>query len=155
MHVHFLEDEEGVVISGTISAIVGGRTISAGAGTFVRFPRGVAHRWWNASEETLVVEGLARPLVDLDRYLQGAFDVLNAGPPGRPSLFYMAHLALRHEHTQSLVMLPRPLQAVLFRVVVGVGALLGKYRGRGWPGCPSKSLAIPERTSRPEGSLRI
>jgi hypothetical protein len=36
--------------------------------------------------------------------------------------------------------MPRPVQTVLFRVVVAIGTLLGRYRGHDWPGCPSRCL---------------
>ena len=70
-------------------------------------------------------------------------EVLNAGSANRPPLFYMAHLLLRHRHTQTLLIMPRPIQAVLFRVIVTVGTLLGRYRGDGWPGCPSRCVGAP------------
>jgi hypothetical protein len=79
----------------------------------------------------------------LDRFLQAIFDVLNAGPADRPPLFYMAHLLLRHRHTQTLRIMPPPIQAVLFRVIVAVGTLLGRYRGEDWPGCPSRCVGAP------------
>jgi hypothetical protein len=55
----------------------------------------------------------------------------------------MAHLLLRHRHTQILVIMPRPVQAVLFPVIVAVGTLLGRYRGDDWPGCPSRCVGAP------------
>jgi hypothetical protein len=55
----------------------------------------------------------------------------------------MAHLLLRHRRTQTLVIMPRPLQAVLFRVIVAVGTLLGRYRGEDWPGCPARCVGAP------------
>jgi len=55
----------------------------------------------------------------------------------------MAHLLLRHRQTQTLLIMPRPIQAALFRVIVGVGTLLGRYRGEDWPGCPSRCLGAP------------
>jgi mannose-6-phosphate isomerase-like protein (cupin superfamily) len=143
LHIHVAEDEEGVVRSGTLSAVLNGRRFTAGPGEQVSLPRGSTHRWWNDGTESLVFEGYARPAVDLDRFLEAIFEVLNAGSAGRPPLFYMAHLLLRHRHTQTLVIMPRPIQAVLFRVIVTVGTLLGRYRGDGWPGCPSRCVGAP------------
>ena len=143
LHIHLAEDEEGSVRSGTLSAVLDGRRLTAGAGEQVSFPRGSAHRWWNDGNEPVVFEGYARPVVDLDRFLQAIFEVLNAGSDGRPPLFYMAHLLLRHRHTQRLLIMPRPIQAVLFRVIVTVGTLLGRYRGDDWPGCPSRCVGAP------------
>ena len=57
LHIHVAEDEEGVVRSGTLSAVLNGRRITAGSGERVSFPRGSAHRWWNDGNEALVFEG--------------------------------------------------------------------------------------------------
>jgi len=143
MHVHYLEDEEGRVVSGRLSAAVGGRRVHAGSGETVRLPKGVPHRWWNEGDEPVEFEGFTRPLADLDRYLQAVFEVMNAGARNRPPLFYLAHVALRHRRTQAALIMPRPLQAVLFRAVVAVGTILGRYRGTDWPGCPARCTGAP------------
>jgi mannose-6-phosphate isomerase-like protein (cupin superfamily) len=144
MHIHFAEDEEGHIRAGTLSAVIQGRAITAGPGQSTSIPRGAAHRWWNAGDEPLVFEGFAGPAVDLDRYLQAVFEVMNAGPPGRPPLFYLAHLALRHRHTQAVLVMPAPVQAVFFRVLVALGWLLGRYRGNDWPGSPARCTGVPD-----------
>ena len=143
LHIHAAEDEEGVVRSGTLSAVLNGRRLTAGTGERVSLPRGSTHRWWNDGNEPLVFEGYARPAVDLDRFLHAIFEVLNAGSAKRPPLFYMAHLLVRYRRTQTLVIMPRPIQAVLFRVITTVGTLVGRYRGDGWPGCPSRCVGAP------------
>lgn len=143
LHIHHLEDETGAVTAGTLSADVGGRRINAGPGQSVELPRGIPHRWWNEGEAPLAFEGQVRPAVDLDRYLQAIFEVMNAGPKNRPPLIYMAHAALRHRQTQTALILPRPLQAVVFRVAVLLGTLLGRYRGTEWPGCPARCTGAP------------
>jgi len=89
LHIHVAEDEEGFARTGTVSAVLNGRRISACSGERVSFPRGSAHRWWNDGNEPLVLEGYVQPVVDFDRFLQALFEVVNAGPDGRPPLFYM------------------------------------------------------------------
>jgi mannose-6-phosphate isomerase-like protein (cupin superfamily) len=143
MHIHFAEDEEGRITAGTVSLVVDGQRKAVRAGEFTAIPHGLPHRWWNEGDEPLQFEGYAKPLVDLDRYLQAVFEVMNAGPEGRPSLFYMGHVALRHRRTQAVLLMPQPIQWVLFRVVVAIGTLLGRYRGTDWPGCPSRCLGVP------------
>lgn len=143
LHRHMEEHEEGVVVAGTLAAELDGRRLTLGTGEPVILPRGSAHRWWNGGTDTLQFDGHARPVVDLDRFLQATFEVLNAGPEGRPPIFYMAHVALRHRKTQVLLAIPRPVQAVLFRVIVAVGTVLGRYRGSEWPGCPARCLGAP------------
>lgn len=144
MHIHHAEDEEGEIVAGTLSADVGGKLVEVGAGGTVRLPKGVPHRWWNGGDQPLAFNGAARPIVDLDRYLQAVFEVINAGPPGRPPLVYLAHVALRHRHTQSVLVMPAAVQAIVFRVAVLIGTLSGRYRGTAWPGCPARCSGAPE-----------
>ena len=143
LHVHFREHEEGTVLAGTLSTEVDGRVFRVEAGGTAPLPMGSAHRWWNDGDEVLVFEGIATPVVDLDVYLQAAFEVLNSGPASRPPLFYIAHLAWRHRKTQAVLFAPRWLQAVLVPVVVLVGTVLGRYRGTDWPGCPAGRSPAP------------
>jgi hypothetical protein len=79
----------------------------------------------------------------LDRYLQAIFEIMNAGPDGRPPLFYIAHAALRHRRTQAVLIMPGPIQALVFRALVLLGTVLGYYRGDDWPGCPSRCAGAP------------
>ena len=144
LHIHHFEDEEGRVTTGTLAAEVGGQRIDAGPGQPVHLPRGSAHRWWNGGDDLLAFEGYVRPAVDFDRYIQAVFEVMNAGGPGRPPLFYLAHVALRHRRTQTVLVMPRAIQALLFRVVLVLGTLLGRYRGTDWPGCPARCTGAPE-----------
>jgi quercetin dioxygenase-like cupin family protein len=143
LHIHYLEDEEGRVTTGTLSVEVGGRRIDARPGERVQLPRGVPHRWWNAGDDVMEFEGSARPAADFDRYVQAIFEVMNAGTPNRPPLFYLAHVILRHRHTQAALVMPSIVQAILFRAVVALGTLLGRYRGTTWPGCPARCTGAP------------
>jgi len=144
LHIHHLEDEEGWITAGTLSAEVDGQRLTFRPGEAVRLPRGVPHRWWNEGDELLAFEGYTRPAGDFDRYLQAVFEVMNAGPPNRPPLFYLAHLALRHRRTQTVLVLPPVIQGLLFRAVVFVGTLSGRYRGTQWPGCPARCTGASE-----------
>ena len=143
LHVHFAEDEHGEVISGTLSAMLDGKTIQVNAGSRARVPKGSAHRWWNDGDQELVFQGVATPAVDLDRYLQAVFEVINAGPLRRPPIFYLAHVMHQHRHTQLVLAAPRLVQRVLFPIIVFLGTVLGKYRGTDWPGCPVRCTGAP------------
>ena len=143
LHIHFKEHEEGTVIAGTLAAVVDGVQVRIEQGGLARLPMGSAHRWWNGGTETLRFDGVVRPVIDLDRYLSAAFDVMNSGPPRRPPLFYIAHVAWRHRKTQTVLIAPRWIQAVLFPTIVLIGTLLGRYRGTDWPGCPDRCQAAP------------
>ncbi|MGH9680218.1 MAG: cupin domain-containing protein, partial [Candidatus Acidiferrales bacterium] len=100
--------------------------------------------WWNAGEDLLEFNGRIVPVVDLDRYLQAIFAVVNASQSGRPSLFYLAHIVWRHRHTQELKVPPVAIQRLVFPVVLLIGHVLGKYRGDTWPGSPASCTGAPE-----------
>src|SRR5262245_189538 len=143
LHVHYFEDEHITVHSGTLSAMLDGRKIVIEAGSGAVLPAGSVHRWWNEGDVPLVLRGFAKPVVDLDRYLQATFEVVNAGTSERPPLFHMAHLLWRHRKTQRLRMGPAWIQSVVFPVIVAIGTMLGKYRGTDWPGCPARCSDAP------------
>jgi quercetin dioxygenase-like cupin family protein len=142
LHVHLQELEEGVVKAGTLGALVGVEKITVQAGGTVRLPAGIAHRWWNAGNDLLEFNGQVVPVVDLDRYLQAVFAVLNAGN-GRASIFHLAHVLWRHRETQ-LMAVPAPaIQRIVLPVVLFIGRILGKYRGSNWPGSPESCPGAP------------
>lgn len=125
LHIHHAETEEGMVRAGRLAATVDGRLVTV---------------------DTLHFTGLVRPVVDLDVFLEAAFDVLNRGQEGRPSPFYMAHLAWRHRKTQTILFAPRWLQRVLVPAIVLIGTALGRYRGTSWPGFRASAPREAART---------
>jgi quercetin dioxygenase-like cupin family protein len=144
LHVHLAQREEGVVLGGVLSGLVGRQRVTVHTGESSVFPAGVPHRWWNDGDEPLTFTGRVVPAGDLDQFLQGMFAVVNAGPPRRPPLFYMAHVLNRHRETQRIAAIPAPILKVLLPMVVFIGTLLGKYRGNTWPGAPATCTGAPE-----------
>jgi quercetin dioxygenase-like cupin family protein len=143
LHVHIQEHEKGVVKAGTLGALVGAEKIIVPTGETVTLPAGIAHRWWNAGDDLLEFNGQVVPVVDLDRYLQAVFAVLNASANGRPSIFHLAHVLWRHRDTQ-LMAVPAPaIQRIVLPVVLFIGRILGKYRGSNWPGSPESCPGAP------------
>ena len=146
LHKHVLEVEEGTVASGTLGGTVDGKKVVIPAGGSASFPNGVVHAWWNEGQDTLFFNGRATPAVDLDKFLQALFAVINAGDGKRPPMFYLAHVLWRHRRTQVIVEPPVAVQRIVFPVVLLVGHLLGKYRSDDWPGAPGSCPGAPEVT---------
>jgi hypothetical protein len=144
LHVHIHEHEQVIVKAGTLGALVGTEKIILPAGGTAIFPAGMPHRWWNTGDDLLELSGQVVPSVDLDRYLQAMFAVLNASASGRPSIFYLAHVLWRHRQTQAIMAPPQAIQRVVFPMVLLVGRILGKYRGDSWPGSPASCTGAPE-----------
>ena len=143
LHIHFHEREEVIVKAGTLGAQIGNEKVVVPTGGTAVLPAGVVHKWWNAGDDLLELSGRVIPANDLDRYLQATVAVLNASPSGRPSIFYIAHVAWRHRHAQAVAMPPRAIQRVIFPLILFVGRVLGKYRGSSWPGSPESCPGAP------------
>jgi uncharacterized cupin superfamily protein len=143
LHIHALEDEQGQVVSGTLSASLDGKNLTLGPGSSAHFPKGSRHRWWNGGDDELVFQGIATPAVDLDRFLHALFEVLNAGEAHRPPVFYLAHVLYRHRKTQTTLVMPRIVQSFMLPMTVLIGTVIGKYRGNAWPGCPERCVGAP------------
>jgi hypothetical protein len=143
LHVHFHQREEGQVKAGTLGGQVGKEKIVVPAGGTAAFAAGTRHKWWNAGDDLLEFSGQAIPAVDLDRFLQGVFAVLNASPNGRPSMFYLAHVLWRHRESQLIATPPQAIQRIVFPVILFIGRVLGKYRGSSWPGSPESCPGAP------------
>lgn len=142
-HVHFEEREEGRVQVGTLGARIGEQHLVVQTGGDAAFPAGVVHSWWNAGETLLEFSGRVVPAVDLDQYLQALFAVFNASITDKPSIFYLAHVLWRHRRTQAVVTPPVAIQRILFPMVLLIGHVLGKYKGKDWPGCPETCTGAP------------
>ena len=143
LHVHFHEQEKIIVKAGTLGAQRGTEKIIVPAGGTAAIPAGILHRWWNAGDDLLELSGTAIPALDLDRFLQAVFAVLNASSNGRPSIFHMAHVLWRHRETQLLTVPPPAVQRIFFPVLLFIGRILGKYRGSSWPGAPESCNGAP------------
>ena len=143
LHVHIHEHEEVIVKAGTVGALVGTEKIIVPAGGTAIFPAGIPHRWWNAGDDLLELSGQVVPSVDLDRYLQAVFAVLNASSTGRPSIFHFAHVLWRHRNTQSFSIPAPAIQRIVLPVILFIGRILGKYRGSNWPGSPDSCPGAP------------
>src|SRR4051812_7533207 len=50
-HIHYREDELSYVLRGEIGVRIGDRDYTAGPGSYVFKPRGIAHTFWNAAPE--------------------------------------------------------------------------------------------------------
>src|SRR5262245_24132149 len=135
LHIHFKEHEEGTVIAGTLAAEVDGVQVRVEQGGLVRLP--------------------------MDRLLSAIFDVINSGPARRPPVFYMAHLLWRHRKTQTLLIAPQWIQAMLFPTIVLVGTLLGRYSippyrlARRVSASPNRSRVKPILSMIPRNRLHI
>ena len=129
MHVHHLQEEGLTVEQGRMGwQRLGEEEHVAEAGESVTFAPGEMHRFWNAGDDELVCSGYVRPPDNLEYFLTQVYASMKAGGNDRPRLFDAAYLLTRYRSEFGMAEPPRPVQRVLFPVVVAVGRLLGRHR---------------------------
>jgi quercetin dioxygenase-like cupin family protein len=128
MHVHHLQEEVIVVVSGRVGFQVPGQEPQyATAGETKVFGPGVAHKWWNAGDVELHMTGWVKPPLNLEYFLSELFAATARNGGARPGLFDIAFLATRYRTEFTMVEIPIAVQRVVFPIVLALGFLLGKY----------------------------
>jgi len=128
MHVHHLQEEGIVVVSGRVGFQVPGQEPQyATAGETKVFGAGVAHKWWNAGDVELHMTGWVKPPLNIEYFLSEIFGATERNGGARPGLFDIAFLATRYRTEFTMLEIPMPVQRVVFPVVVAFGFMLGKY----------------------------
>jgi hypothetical protein len=118
------------------------------------FAAGARHKWWNAGDDHLEFSGQAIPAVDLDRYLEGVFAVVNASPNGRPSIFYIAHVLWRHRNSQLIATPPQAIQRIVFPFCSSVASWENTV-DRAGPVRPSRAQVLRLWTLTPRAALLV
>jgi quercetin dioxygenase-like cupin family protein len=135
MHVHHLQEEGLTVEQGTMGwQRPGEEEHLARAGESVTFAAGEFHRFWNAGDDELVCTGFVRPPGNLEYFLTQIYASTRANGGRRPRLFDSAYLLTRYRSEFGMADIPRPVQRVVFPIVVAVGRLFGL--GRRFEGAP-------------------
>jgi quercetin dioxygenase-like cupin family protein len=129
MHVHYLQEEALTVETGTMGwQRQGGQEQIATAGQTVTFAPGDMHRFWNAGDDELVCTGHVSPPDNLEYFLTQLYESFQATGGKRPRLFDVAYLLTRYSPEFGMAVPPRPVQRVLFPIVVAVGRFFGRHR---------------------------
>src|SRR5919112_2815363 len=155
LHVHPLQEEHFVALSGTLSVQIEDEHRRLAEGEEATVLPGTPHRWWNESDEEearVLVE--LRPALNTETFFETAFGLARDGKTDQrsvPSLLQMA-VALDGLHKGEICLAKPPvaLQKALFALLSPVGKLVGyrdhypKYSGADTPsgegaGPPSKT----------------
>ena len=129
MHVHFLQDEGFTVLDGRLGfQRLGEEPRYAEAGQSVVFRAGEAHRFWNAGDTELRCSAYVEPAGNVEFLLAALFASQKGNGGRRPTIWDTAYLTRRYRTEYAILVVPGPVQRVVFPVVVAVGHLLGKYR---------------------------
>lgn len=129
MHTHLQQSEQLNVKRGRIAyKIAGGTTQFAEEGETVTFAPGEAHRFWNASDEVLELDGAVWPAGNFEWYITQMFESISSTGKGRPRPFDGAYLSHRYRSEFETVEIPAPVRKAVFPAIVAIGSALGLSR---------------------------
>jgi len=127
-HVHPNQTETFEVISGTLGAKIGRKTVEAKAEGVVVVEPQMAHKWWNAGEDELVFRCEVRPALQFEQLIETMFGLAADGKTNRkgmPNPMRLAVIANHHFEDVQLPVVPRWMQ----KAALALGAPIGRSLG--------------------------
>jgi quercetin dioxygenase-like cupin family protein len=128
MHAHYLQEEALTIKQGKVGYQVFGEPARyAEKGETVKFPAGVAHRFWNAGMSELRCVGYIEPVNNFEYILSAIFDSMKANKRERPGLFDTAFLLTRYRSELGMLDIPWAVQKFVFPVLIAIGSVFGFF----------------------------
>ena len=127
-HVHPFQTETFTVTAGRLGVKQGRRRLELGPGDVAVIEPGVAHRFWNAGDDTLRFRAEVRPSLQFESLIETMFALAADGKTnkkGMPNPLRLAVIAQHHFDVARLPVVPHALQ----RAVLVPGAVLGRLCG--------------------------
>ena len=129
MHTHYLQEEVLTVVSGSIGyQLLGREPQFAKTGETVIFPRGVAHKFWNAGDDELHCTGYVKPANTLVFFLSSVYAAQNKSGSERPEAFDAAYLLIRYASEYEMNDMPWLVRKLIVPITYFIGKLFGKYK---------------------------
>lgn len=129
MHVHFKQDESFTVVEGRIGIQEMGKEPEYfEAGMTKLFKRGVAHRFWNAGDDLLHIQGYVQPANNIVYFLAEMYRSIKENGGKRPGTFDAAYLTDRYKSEFAMVGLPYFVKNVVMPMTLLFGKLVGKHK---------------------------
>ncbi len=128
MHVHYHQEEGFTVLEGRIGYQRLGEPVRfAEVGESLVFPRGQAHRFWNAGTGNLRCSAYLEPADNIEYFLSEIFSSQARSGTGRPGLLESAYLMRRYRSEYSMLAIPEVVQRLVFPVLIAIGSGLGRF----------------------------
>jgi len=129
LHVH-LQQAEGFEVKQGVMAFqtLGSDVKHLHVGESTVFEKSVPHRFWNSSEEELILVSWAKPAGNLQRYMTILFLSTSKRSSNAPGLFDAAYLAVQYRGEFDVLEVPRAMKHFVFPVVYWIGQALGLYK---------------------------
>lgn len=141
-HIHPKIEERFRVISGTLTARVAGRQQTFGPGEEFVVSPGTPHRWWNETEQQVVIGYRVSPALPLDLFLENVFALVHLGysdATGLPGPLRLSRVLPRFWDVVYLARPPLAIQKATMMILGSVARLLGYPADYPYPHRPGGS----------------
>ena len=127
-HVHPFQTEIFTVLEGTLGVKRGRERLALGPGDVALIDPGVAHKFWNAGDETVRFRAEVRPALEFESLIETMFGLAADGKTnknGMPGPLRLAVIANHHFDVVRLPVIPHFMQ----KLALVPGSLLGRAFG--------------------------
>ena len=129
LHVHLQQAEGFEVRQGVMACLTPGSDVQyLQVGESIVFEKSVPHRFWNSSNEELILISWAKPAGHLQHYMTILFLSTSKRRSNTPGLFDAAYLTMHYRREFDVLEIPRSMKHFVFPVVYWVGQILGLYK---------------------------
>lgn len=129
LHVHLQQAEGFEVKQGVMACQTPGSDVQyLHVGESIVFEKSVPHRFWNSSDEELILISWAKPAGNLQRYMTILFLSTSKRSSNTPGLFDASYLAMQYRREFDVLEVPHAMKQFVFPVVYWIGQLLGLYK---------------------------
>ena len=129
LHVHLQQAEGFEVKQGVMAYQTSGSDVHhLQVGESTVFEKSVPHRFWNCSDEELILVSWAKPAGNLQRYMTILFLSTSERRTNTPGLFDAAYLSIQYRGEFDVLDVPRAMKQFVFPVIYWIGRTLGLYR---------------------------
>jgi mannose-6-phosphate isomerase-like protein (cupin superfamily) len=127
MHVYYKQEERVRIIKGRMRVKTIDKEFSLSQGEDYTFAPGEAHRFWNEGSKTLHYAGHVMPAYNYEYFISHIFRSANEAKDTKPGVFDAAFLLTRYRSEIKILDIPKPMQKIVFPLLLILGKLLGRF----------------------------
>ena len=119
-HIHPHQENIFEILDGRLHFRIAGKVISMGRGEVVVIPARTPHHFWNESGKEAHYIQKFKPALNMEAFYRTYFTMAKENKlnkKGKPNMFRISRLCLRHQNDVRLTRLPWPIQKFIFIIL--------------------------------------
>lgn len=129
MHIHYLQDEGFTILQGRAGCQIAGEEAKYySEGESVIFKKNIAHKFWNAGSDELIIDAWVKPVNSLIFFLDTLYAAQRNSGSSQPEAFDAAYLLVKYKNEYGMAEMPLPVRKIIIPLTYFFGHLFGKYK---------------------------